>query len=117
MQNDTSFNENDLLDFWADKLEGREYRKEITKEEEEEAKAAGIVVAFGASDDLVELRGAINDEFGAYDGLDKTIKDYRLTAKRCWPMEFWVLEVTKNHRIFTIWEDDDIYCIGVVFYA
>jgi hypothetical protein len=32
------------------------------------AKEHGIVIVFGASDDLVELRGAIHDELGAFDG-------------------------------------------------
>ena len=52
----------------AARLNGREYGSEITKAEEAEAKAAGLVVVFGASDDLVELRGAIDDELGAYEG-------------------------------------------------
>lgn len=51
----------------AARLNGRECGSEITKDEEVEAKAAGLVVVFGASDDLVELRGAIDDELGAYD--------------------------------------------------
>jgi len=53
---------------FAARLSGREYRREISKAEADEAKAAGLVVIFGASDDLVELRGAIYDEIGANDG-------------------------------------------------
>lgn len=49
-------------------LNGRQYRQEITKDEEAAAKAAGLLVIFGASDDLVELRGAISDQVGAYEG-------------------------------------------------
>lgn len=49
-------------------LNGREYRKEMSRDEEQVAKAAGLVVVFGASDDLMELRGAISDEVGCYDG-------------------------------------------------
>lgn len=49
-------------------LNGREYGAEITKAEEAIAKAAGLVVIFGYSDDNVELRGSINDEVGMYDG-------------------------------------------------
>jgi hypothetical protein len=52
----------------ADLLNGRQYRNEITKDEEAHAKAAGLLVIFGASDDLVEFRGAVHDEIGAYDG-------------------------------------------------
>lgn len=49
-------------------LNGREYTNEITKEEEREAKNSGLLVIFGASDDLIELRGAIYDEVGAING-------------------------------------------------
>lgn len=49
----------------AARLNGREYTEEITKDEEAEAKAAGLVVVFGASDDLMEFKGAINEEIGA----------------------------------------------------
>lgn len=43
-------------------LMGREYRDEITDEEVE------LVVVFGASDDLIEFRGSIDDEYGCNDG-------------------------------------------------
>ncbi len=56
----------------AQKLNGREYLEEITREECREAKASGLVVIFGASDDLMEFRGAIDDEVGAWNG--KTAK-------------------------------------------
>ena len=52
----------------AKKLTGREYGDEITSTEENQAKACGLVVIFGGSDDLVELRGSIHDELGAYGG-------------------------------------------------
>ncbi|HXE63261.1 MAG TPA: hypothetical protein VN519_06945 [Bryobacteraceae bacterium] len=52
----------------AAKLNGREYGEEMTKEEGAEAKRNGVVVVYGASDDLMEFRGAIYDEAGAYNG-------------------------------------------------
>lgn len=52
----------------AIKLNGREYGDEITHSEEKLARDSDLIVIFGASDDLVELRGFINDEMGAYDG-------------------------------------------------
>jgi len=48
----------------ASQLNGRSYRNEITPEEEQLAKENRLVVIFGHSDDLVELRGAIHDELG-----------------------------------------------------
>lgn len=52
----------------AEKLNGRTYLNEMTEEEEQEAKESELVVVFGQSDDLVELRGAIDDELDMYDG-------------------------------------------------
>lgn len=46
-------------------LNGREYTEEITREEEQAAKISGLLVIFGASDDLMEFRGSIHDEIGA----------------------------------------------------
>lgn len=45
-------------------LNCRQYREEITPEEEALAKDNGLIVIFGASDDLVEIRGAIDEELG-----------------------------------------------------
>lgn len=53
---------------FAELLNGRQYRDEITKEEEKLAKENGLLVCFGASDDLLEFRGIVYDEVGAYDG-------------------------------------------------
>lgn len=49
----------------AARLEGREYGEEITDDEAIEAASAGLIVVFGASDDLIEFRGAIDGEEGA----------------------------------------------------
>jgi len=53
---------------FAELLNGRQYRDEITEELEKTAKDNGLLVLFGASDDLLELRGAVYDEVGVYDG-------------------------------------------------
>ena len=45
-------------------LNGRSYRNEITSSEEKLAKENNLVVVYGASDDLVELAGAMSEEFG-----------------------------------------------------
>ena len=50
----------------AARLTGREAGHEITRDEEAEAKAAGLLVVFGYSDDNLELRGALHDEVGCY---------------------------------------------------
>jgi len=50
---------------WAEKLNGREYGQE---NDCDQLKSDGVIIAYGASDDLLEFRGALDDEVGAYDG-------------------------------------------------
>jgi hypothetical protein len=47
----------------AEKLTNRQRGKEITKEVEILAKENNLIFVFGASDDLIEICGAFNDEF------------------------------------------------------
>lgn len=63
------------LNEFAAMLNGRERGHEITADEEIVAQRAGLVVMFGASDDLVELRGAISDEVNATEGCTLYFKD------------------------------------------
>ena len=55
---------------WAQLLNGREYTEEVTSEESKQMAADGIIAAYGASDDLLEFSGALNDECGAWEGTD-----------------------------------------------
>jgi hypothetical protein len=57
----------------AAQLTGIEYPPRLKTETTVAAKADGLVVVFGGSDDLVEFRGAIYDEIGAYGGTTFTI--------------------------------------------
>lgn len=124
----------------AVKLNGREYGEEITKEECAKAKAAGLVVVFGYSDDNVELRGAIRDEVGAYDGttihvtnaglLKRECDDERcphfarekekatpIVARWCAPGEDfdWTFETAIPHTTFEIMDGDEKFCRGIIF--
>lgn len=123
-------------------LSGREYGMEISREEEREAKEAGLVVVYGYSDDSVELRGAIDAEAGAYDGatiyitptgmLEEPTCDnaedctcpYFAAAKKaakeikavwCGGQATWTFETDIPHETFTIFEDGEAFCIGIVF--
>ncbi len=49
---------------FALRLNGREIGNELSAAEELEAKEHGLVVCFGASDDLLEFEGAITEETG-----------------------------------------------------
>ena len=121
-------------------LDGRQYGSEITKEEEKLAADAGLVVAFGYSDDNVELRGAIDAEVSAYngttvrlDGADVLENDCEneacphfkraiarapfFRARWCAPdaTAAWTFDVRWPHSTFTVFEDSEPFCVGVVF--
>lgn len=124
----------------ADKLDGRKIGEEITEDEVAEAVQNNLVVVFGASDDLMEFRGKIVGELGAYEGTTaKLTKDEILytihdlciecpcfrkvyaTAmeiKAVWHDEgnpCWTYETDIPHETFDIMEDGEIYCVGIVF--
>lgn len=119
-------------------LNGREYGKEMTKVEEAQAKAAGLVVVFGYSDDNMEFNGAISDEVGCYDGGTayltsadllqndcdndecphfEKLKKAAVTIEAIWNRDgySWLYETAIPHETFEIMEGDDKYCRGIVF--
>lgn len=125
-------------------LDGREYREEVRPGEEAAWKAAGIVVAYGASDDLLELRGAICEELDAGSVLlhcggvldEDTRAEYgrggwerarkraaMVTADWCPPVPDlrWSVRITRADggevpsARFQIQEDGRPFCRGVVF--
>lgn len=103
---------------FAQMLDGREYRHEITKEEESLAKELGFVVVFGYSDDNAELRGAIDDEIGCFDGGVLEHKDLPdvIYAKWCdrEANYCWSYKTSIPHETFRIYEDGDYWCAGIV---
>lgn len=129
----------------AETLNGNEYGNEITKEQEQQAKEAGLVVVFGGSDDLMELRGAIYDEFSCYDGGEikftkegtqieeddmEVLEKYNLvhklnTIEAIWDEGYdagegdercsWQYKTEIPHSTFRIMEDGELYCVGIVF--
>ena len=124
----------------AAQLDGCEYPLHISKDLKTACKAAGIVIVYGASDDLMEFDGAIYDEVGAYNGTsalvdpkgllsredaedDEEIADY-VNRKRgaqaiaaIWGRDdmSWQYETGIPHATFDVVEDGDIYCRGIVF--
>lgn len=119
----------------AELLDGRQYLNEISLEEQEKAKDSGLVVVFGCSDDNIEFTGAIRDEIGCYEGGKVYVKDgkifkddfmdkgmpiderYAITAifapKN--PYCSWIYKTDIPHETFKIYEDDELYCVGIVF--
>ena len=127
---------------FAKMLSGREYGMELTKDEERQAADAGLVVVYGYSDDNVELRGAIDEEVGAWDGttirLTKTgvlqgpacdsaencecpyfaaAKNAAKTIEAVWGAGgvSWTFETDIPHETFNIYEDGELFCVGIVF--
>lgn len=124
-------------------IDGCDYGHEMTPAQEERAKEDGLVVVFGASDDLMEFRGAIDDEAGVYEGgtvmLDQNgiirapgcdpefrmCPYYKAAIKHCkkikavWCPEdtdfAWDYETDIPHEVFRVLEDGEHYCLGIVF--
>lgn len=128
---------NENVKKWAEKLGGREYGSELTEIEEKELEALGLVVVFGASDDLCEFRGAMDDEVGCFDGEDIYVNAEGLIAnnmdmfddfvpenspefvliKMCWDLRgySWICETDIPHESFDILDDGNPYCRGIIF--
>ena len=122
-------------------LNGMEYGEEIATEIQQCLKGSGLVAVFGASDDLMEFRGAIYDEVGCYDGgtayltkdgllINKCdeddcpyfeqIKKQVMTIEALWnnenePAIAWTYKTDIPHSTFEIMEDGEVYCRGIVF--
>lgn len=99
-------------------LDGSEYGCEITPSEEALAKELGFVVVFGYSDDNAELRGAINDEIGCFDGGVLEHEDLPDTIYADWCPEdidcAWAYRTTIPHEKFYIYDHGELYCVGIV---
>lgn len=82
---------------FAAHINGREIGNEISDREATQAKIDDLVVIFGASDDLVELRGAIYEEIGAYGATSFAItRDGKLLQ----PIEDDDEDILKKHGVF-----------------
>lgn len=115
----------------AEILNERIFGNEITKEEAELAKNNGLVVVFGASDDLIEMRGAINDEFGTEVLLDENGEQIEDCEDNCkhfqkavekakkikgnYGKNGWAFETDIPYADFDVFEDGQLYSKGLVF--
>jgi hypothetical protein len=122
----------------AAQLDGKEYGKEESPDLWKAMAGAGLVAVFGASDDLMEIRGAAYEEYGAYGGGEARftkdgLLDNRCSNERC-PYHAeaaegavavraiwddggfsWRYETDIPHSKFIIKEGDENYCEGIVF--
>ena len=115
-----------VADF-ASKLDGREYRSEISNDECRQAKRAGLCVVFGYSDDNVELRGVIEDEVPGHEDrpsqqeaaawFSRAVgENVRIDAKWDHDGYSWFIDADASEKAyFDIVEDGEKFCRGVVF--
>ena len=126
------------LQMLAEKLDGREYASELTKEEVDFAKVNRAVIVLGASDDIMLLAGAIDDEVDCYGGGLAHFNKRGLIKNECddehcpyhlreieeaavieavWGEEdySWTYKTDIPHETFDILEDGEKYCRGIVF--
>lgn len=124
---------------WAELLNGRQYRQEISPQEEAQAKADGIVIVYGASDDLTEFAGAISDElslgevhfskkgkflpwmddeieeFLSDNDLMDIIKERYANSIVSEYTNAWRFKTDIPHATFNVMEDGRVACYGIVF--
>lgn len=124
---------------FAHLINNRECGDEITTEEEKIAQENNWAVVFGASDDLCELRGCLNDEYDCFDGgelylnshgvillndekcdncvsLKKVIENsYKINILWCENEFLWSYQTEIPHETFVINKDCKPYCQGIVF--
>ena len=123
----------------ATALNGNEIQNEITPEVTALLSGSDLVVVFGASDDLMEFRGAIDDEVGVNDGGKAYLDGNGLLENKCdedncpyfqkersqatviealWchgDEISWQYATEIPHSTFEIMEDGEVYCRGIVF--
>lgn len=107
-------------------------KQEIPKDVQVLAKDNNILIAYGGSDDLLELRGAINEEYGAWEGFDprvmsgdgrreievlKKLLSIDLVMNWCPNDELsgnFTLKEGVEFEEFDIIEDEEVFCRGVI---
>jgi len=105
-------------------------------------KELGFVIAYGQSDDLLELEGAMRDEYGAYNGTEIKLNSGGVIENKCEsedclyflkeerdakfyikaefdPKEsdaIWLITTNIPHETFNIINDEnELWCKGIIF--
>jgi len=134
------------LENLATMFDGRKYGEEVSDEEEAKLKDRGVVMMFGTSDDLVEIRGAINSTVDAYKGTDLFFHNGKLLESECedkkcpyfkelqkqnqsksvkalWCEDetdddfTWSFKTDIPHATFEIFDGAEDFCRGILFYV
>lgn len=128
----------------AAQLNGRNYPLALELAVTVEAKANGLVIVYGASDDLMEFDGALYDEVIVYSGGyalvdaagvldldqiddddDEAIADFVARKKTARTIEAiwseagneaaWTYKTDIPHATFEVLDEGDTYCRGIIF--
>lgn len=128
---------------WAQKLNGREYAEEVSREEKKQAAANGVIIIYGASDNILVFNGVIDEKISAIEGCEikltpdvsifdpeKNKETFKYNSdqikrfpviKAIWcPEEIsasWLITTTLPYETFDIMEDREIFCRGIVLDA
>lgn len=117
---------------FAERLNGTEYNGYpiFSKEDIGIAKENGFVIVTGASDDLMEFEGAIEDEAGCFDGgrvyiskngVEEDKTKNVINALWCDAEDEnsvvipWAYETKIPHETFYVIDAGEVYCRGIVF--
>lgn len=96
-------------------MQNCQYRKELSLMAAAVAEENGLVVVFGASDDLCEIRGAEDDEIDCFDGGEATIAGAKVEINWCKDGYSWAYDTDIPHECFDVYKDGEKYCRGIVF--
>lgn len=96
-------------------MQNCQYENELSLMAAAIAEENGLVVVFGASDDLCEIRGAEDDEIDCFDGGEATIAGAKVKINWCKDGYSWTYDTDIPHECFDVYEDGEKYCRGIVF--
>lgn len=99
-------------------LDGKQYREAPNSKVIQLAKDNNLLIVYGASDDLCEFSGAIDDEFDCFDGGEIECEDLTSIIEAIWSDEAgepsWSYKTDIPHTEFKIYDENDLYCVGLV---
>ncbi len=108
------------LSSWAAVLNGSEYPLTLSQEYEDRMKAEGIAIFYGQSDDELEVRGAMMDEWGAWGGTTLCFENGVVSAVWISSNEMsrspWFVLTNVPNQQFEIREEGRIDSIGIVVF-
>lgn len=108
---------------FAESISGFEYPARELSDHSETAKELGFLFCYGMSDDLFLIGGVYSDETYAYNGYKTKLGTKGVKVEAVFsPSESdddnrtWLIKADCPHETFSIMEDGQIFCTGVVIH-